>query len=74
MSVSDAQATLLSDRILTLAGGRLTQGPQSPGGNVIEFPGTWWSSGLDRSRPSAAAVSVVLELRELVKHYRVGRG
>jgi putative ABC transport system ATP-binding protein len=38
MSVSDAQATLLSDRILTLAGGRLTQGPQSPPGNVIEFP------------------------------------
>jgi len=38
MSVSDAQATLLSDRIMTLAGGRLTQGPQSPSGNVIEFP------------------------------------
>ncbi len=38
MTVSDAQATLLSDRIMTLAGGRLTQGPQSPSGNVIEFP------------------------------------
>jgi ABC-type cobalamin/Fe3+-siderophores transport system ATPase subunit len=38
MSASDAQATLLSDRIMTLAGGRLTQGPQSPTGNVIEFP------------------------------------
>jgi ABC-type cobalamin/Fe3+-siderophores transport system ATPase subunit len=38
MSVSDAQATLLSDRIMTLAGGRLTQGPQAPSGNVIEFP------------------------------------
>jgi ABC-type cobalamin/Fe3+-siderophores transport system ATPase subunit len=38
MSVSDAQATLLSDRIVTLAGGRLTQGPQAPAGNVIEFP------------------------------------
>ena len=38
MSVSDAQATLLSDRIMTLAGGRLTQGPQAPAGNVIEFP------------------------------------
>jgi putative ABC transport system ATP-binding protein len=38
MSVSDPQATLLSDRIMTLSGGRLTQGPQAPGGNVIEFP------------------------------------
>jgi putative ABC transport system ATP-binding protein len=38
MSVSDPQATLLSDRIMTLAGGRLTPAPQSPGGNVIEFP------------------------------------
>ena len=38
MAASDAQATLLSDRIVTLAGGRLTQGPQSPSGNVIEFP------------------------------------
>jgi len=38
MAASDAQATLLSDRIMTLAGGRLTQGPQAPGGNVIEFP------------------------------------
>jgi putative ABC transport system ATP-binding protein len=38
MSVSDPQATLLSDQILTLAGGRLTPGPQSPPGNVIEFP------------------------------------
>jgi len=38
MAVSDAQATLFSDRILTLAAGRLTQCPQSPGGNVIAFP------------------------------------
>ncbi|MGD0456059.1 MAG: ATP-binding cassette domain-containing protein [Solirubrobacteraceae bacterium] len=38
MAASDAQATLLSDRIVTLAGGRLTQCPQSPSGNVIEFP------------------------------------
>ncbi len=38
MSVSDPQATLLSDQIMTLAGGRLTPGPQSPPGNVIEFP------------------------------------
>jgi putative ABC transport system ATP-binding protein len=38
LTVSDAQATLLSDRIMTLAGGRLTQGPQAPAGNVIEFP------------------------------------
>jgi len=38
MSVSDPQATLLSDRIMSLAGGRLTPGPQSPPGNVIEFP------------------------------------
>ncbi len=38
MSVSDPQAALLSDRIMTLAGGRLTSGPQSPPGNVIEFP------------------------------------
>jgi ABC-type cobalamin/Fe3+-siderophores transport system ATPase subunit len=38
MSVSDAQATLFSDRIMTLAGGRLTRGPESPPGNVIEFP------------------------------------
>lgn len=52
MSVSDAQATLLSDRILTLAGGRLTQGPQSPGGNVIEFPGVVGSGHLEAERGS----------------------
>lgn len=38
MAASDAQATLLCDRIITLAGGRLTQGPQAPAGNVIAFP------------------------------------
>jgi putative ABC transport system ATP-binding protein len=38
MSVSDAQATLWSDRIMTLSGGRLIQSPQGPSGNVIEFP------------------------------------
>jgi putative ABC transport system ATP-binding protein len=38
MSVSDPQATLLSDQIMTLAGGRLTRATQSPPGNVIEFP------------------------------------
>jgi putative ABC transport system ATP-binding protein len=38
LSVSDPQATLLSDRIMTLAGGRLTAAPQSPLGNVIDFP------------------------------------
>jgi putative ABC transport system ATP-binding protein len=53
MSVSDAQATLLSDRILTLAGGRLTQGPQSPPGNVIEFPGVG-SDHLDVGRGSSS--------------------
>jgi ABC-type cobalamin/Fe3+-siderophores transport system ATPase subunit len=36
MGVSDAHATLLSDQILTLAGGRLTPGPQPA--NVYEFP------------------------------------
>lgn len=38
MSVSDAQATLWSDRIMTLSAGQLIQGPQAPSGNVIEFP------------------------------------
>jgi ABC-type cobalamin/Fe3+-siderophores transport system ATPase subunit len=38
MSVSDPQATLLCDRILTLSGGRLNQGPRAPGATVIEFP------------------------------------
>jgi ABC-type cobalamin/Fe3+-siderophores transport system ATPase subunit len=38
MTASDAQATLWSDQIMVLAGGRLTQGPRSAGGNVIEFP------------------------------------
>jgi ABC-type cobalamin/Fe3+-siderophores transport system ATPase subunit len=38
MSVSDAQATLWSDRIMVLNGGRLTQGPESATGNVIAFP------------------------------------
>ena len=38
MSVSDAQATLWSDRIMTLAGGRLAEGPRARGANVIEFP------------------------------------
>jgi ABC-type cobalamin/Fe3+-siderophores transport system ATPase subunit len=47
MSVSDPHATVLSDRIMRLSGGRLTQGPQRSatlgpppvGGNVFEFPG-----------------------------------
>jgi ABC-type cobalamin/Fe3+-siderophores transport system ATPase subunit len=38
MSVSDAQATLWSDRIMTLAGGRLREAPRTDSGNVIEFP------------------------------------
>jgi putative ABC transport system ATP-binding protein len=38
MSVSDAQATLWSDRILTLTGGKLSQGPERATANVIEFP------------------------------------
>jgi putative ABC transport system ATP-binding protein len=45
MSVSDPQATLLSDRIMTLAGGRLTSAPQAPPGNVIEFPAPSASRG-----------------------------
>ena len=52
MSVSDEHATLLSDRLMTLSGGRLTEAQQQPGterqptqgpppsrGNVLEFPG-----------------------------------
>jgi ABC-type cobalamin/Fe3+-siderophores transport system ATPase subunit len=47
MSVSDHHATVLSDRIMRLSGGRLTQAPQRavrkglpPGaGNVLDFPG-----------------------------------
>ena len=38
MSVSDAQATLWSDRIMTLAGGRLAEGPRASAANVIELP------------------------------------
>jgi ABC-type cobalamin/Fe3+-siderophores transport system ATPase subunit len=38
MGVSDGQATLWSDRIVTLAGGALTDGPRAQGANVIEFP------------------------------------
>jgi putative ABC transport system ATP-binding protein len=38
MTASDAQATLWSDQVMFLAGGRLTQGPRSATGNVIEFP------------------------------------
>ena len=46
MSVSDANATLLSDRIVRLVGGKIEQSPQRPaapvpppsGGNVLEFP------------------------------------
>lgn len=38
MSASDVQAALWSDRIMTLAGGRLHQIPQASTGNVIEFP------------------------------------
>jgi ABC-type cobalamin/Fe3+-siderophores transport system ATPase subunit len=53
MTVSDAQATLLSDRIVTLAGGRLIQGPQSPGDNVIEFPDV----GLLRREPERGSIS-----------------
>jgi len=57
MSVSDANATLLSDRIVRLSGGRLEQSPQRPaskapppgGGNVLEFPGV----GSDHERREA---------------------
>ncbi len=38
MSVSDPQATLFSDQIMTLGGGKLTAGPSQEPGNVIEFP------------------------------------
>jgi putative ABC transport system ATP-binding protein len=38
MAVSDAHAALFSDRILTLAEGRLTESPASPDANVIDFP------------------------------------
>jgi ABC-type lipoprotein export system ATPase subunit len=38
MGASDPQATLLCDRIATLAGGRLTQGPKPPGGKLIRLP------------------------------------
>jgi ABC-type cobalamin/Fe3+-siderophores transport system ATPase subunit len=38
MSVSDAQAALWSDRIMTLAGARLCEALPTDGGNVIEFP------------------------------------
>jgi lipoprotein-releasing system ATP-binding protein len=38
MTVSDGHATFSSDRILTLSGGRLTHSPQSPSGNIIDFP------------------------------------
>jgi ABC-type cobalamin/Fe3+-siderophores transport system ATPase subunit len=38
MSVSDAPACLWADRVLSLAGGKLTEGPRERGGNVIEFP------------------------------------
>jgi ABC-type cobalamin/Fe3+-siderophores transport system ATPase subunit len=38
MSVSDAPASLWADRVLSLAGGKLTEGPRELGGNVIEFP------------------------------------
>jgi putative ABC transport system ATP-binding protein len=38
MAASDAEATLWSDRIMILAAGRLTHGPQASPGNVIEFP------------------------------------
>jgi putative ABC transport system ATP-binding protein len=47
MSVSDDRATMLCDRIMTLAGGRLSEGPPPPvmwepppgAGNVLDFPG-----------------------------------
>jgi ABC-type cobalamin/Fe3+-siderophores transport system ATPase subunit len=38
MSVSDAPASLWADRVLSLAGGKLTEGPREIGANVIEFP------------------------------------
>jgi ABC-type cobalamin/Fe3+-siderophores transport system ATPase subunit len=53
MSVSDSHVTILSDRIMRLSGGRLTQaprgavtqGPPPSGGNVFEFPGGAVGSG-----------------------------
>jgi ABC-type cobalamin/Fe3+-siderophores transport system ATPase subunit len=47
MSVSDDRAAMLCDRIMTLAGGRLEEGPRPPAtaeppsgpGNVLDFPG-----------------------------------
>lgn len=38
MTVSDAPASLWADRVLSLAAGKLTEGPRELGGNVIEFP------------------------------------
>jgi ABC-type cobalamin/Fe3+-siderophores transport system ATPase subunit len=37
MTVSDANAMLYSDRIMSLSGGRLMQKPQSPGENVVRL-------------------------------------
>jgi ABC-type cobalamin/Fe3+-siderophores transport system ATPase subunit len=51
MSVSDGQATLWSDRIVTLSGGTLTEGPRTAEGNVIEFPDVV-SGRRDRERGS----------------------
>jgi ABC-type cobalamin/Fe3+-siderophores transport system ATPase subunit len=62
MSVSDDRATMLCDRIMTLAGERLTEGPRPsviqeppPGpGNVFDFPGGAVGSGhLEASRASS---------------------
>jgi len=47
MSVSDPHATVLSDRIVRLSGGRLTQGPQRPA-----TPGPQRPSTLGPQRPS----------------------
>jgi putative ABC transport system ATP-binding protein len=62
MSVSDHHAVVLSDRIMSLAGGRLTQaprravtqGPPPSPGNVFDFPGEVVGSGhLKASRASS---------------------
>ncbi len=45
-AVSDGQAALLADRILTLSAGALTQAPQPDAANVIELP----TLGAGRSR------------------------
>ena len=75
MSCTDLEAALIADRVWSLEGGRLSVLCEQGGaaGRRDRLP--QWRSPESQLAPRRKLVSQpVLELRDLVKHYRVGDG